>query len=65
MDNPSGISDSLYPGQQEGIQQLIDRLETIVDQLVSGYALFNNNYTYLINKHTISASTIFHIFVLA
>ena len=43
MDNPSGISDSLSPEQPEGIQQLIDRLETIVHQLVSGYALFNNN----------------------
>ena len=37
MDNLSGGSDNSAPEQPEGILQLIDRLETIVDQLVAGY----------------------------
>ncbi len=52
MENLSGGSDSLSPEQPEGILQLIDRLETIVDQLVSGYALSTTNKSFLINQHT-------------
>ena len=48
MEKLSGASDDSAPEQPEGILQLIDRLETIVDQLVSGYryALSTNNKTF-------------------